>query len=152
MLGRRISDRIGVEDSGVHDGLALLDLETELERAKTTRRVELMVTPGDHLFSELAGRVTSGYEIHHGRTTAGAGVTPWMAGPGGALGHAAGNIWGCYVHGVFGDDGIRHQWLRTLDAEPNDRSWEGRVDTELDHVADLVEASLDMDRVLELLQ
>jgi len=60
LLGRRIEDPHGLE-GGDLDGLGLLDVTTTLVADKTTRQVEVL----------SGGRSLLGYEIHHGRTTAG---------------------------------------------------------------------------------
>ena len=90
-----------------------------------------------------------GYEIHHGRTRVGSDASAWVvdAEDGGVLGHAAAGHWGCYLHGVFGNDALRRDWLRRLGvAEHAPAAWKARIDEELDRLADAVEASLEVDR------
>jgi adenosylcobyric acid synthase len=93
MLGRTVRDPHGVEGGGEADGLGLLDLVTELQAGKTTRRVRV----GD----DETGAQLDGYEIHHGATTAGATAIPTLTGPEGALGWRSGNVRASYVHGLL---------------------------------------------------
>ena len=90
----------------------------------------------------------SGYEIHHGRTTLGAEAEPLMSVAGEPAGAAREAVWGCYLHGAFGDDELRAAWLASLrGSSAAVTRWEAHLDAELDRLADAVEASLDMDAV-----
>ncbi|HYW05594.1 MAG TPA: hypothetical protein VE913_01485, partial [Longimicrobium sp.] len=71
---------------------------------------------------------------------------------GSSVGAASGAVWGCYLHGIFGDDAMRAAWLGSLRAGPTvARNWEDHLDRELDRLADAVEAALDMDAVDRLI-
>jgi adenosylcobyric acid synthase len=163
MLGRRVRDPLGLEGGGDVDGLGLLDGETTLAAAKTTRRVRGVVGATEGAFAWLAGTEVGGYEIHHGETRLGTGATPLLAVDGVAAGAIRGGVWGCYLHGVFGDDAFRAAWLASIsppgDAAAGDAGgasplrWDAHLDGELERLADAVEAALDMaaiDRIADL--
>jgi adenosylcobyric acid synthase len=147
ILGRAVADPLGLEGGGEVAGLALLDVRTELAEAKTTRLAVASWTGGG-AFAALRGGTVSGYEIHHGRTDLGAAAEPLMSIQGEPAGAARGAVWGCYLHGAFGDDALRGAWLASLRAgTTSDTRWEAHLDAELDRLADAVETSLDMEAV-----
>ena len=108
MLGEALIDPHGID--GNAPGLGLLPLVTVFERDKTVRRREAVFggdVPGP--WAALSGVALQGYEIHHGQTAqhpalAAAGEPAHPVLPEG-LGwrNAAGNVLGCYLHGLFED-------------------------------------------------
>lgn len=157
LLGERLEDPLGLEAGGSAQGLGLLPLVTELQVGKTLRRTEgTALTP-------LAGAPlpVAGYEIHHGRSRcSGANVVMRDAvdealGWGQLDGAGTARIWGSYLHGVFDSDAFRHALLGCLRREaglpPADgAAWD--LGPELDRVADVVAASLDMAGIDALLR
>jgi adenosylcobyric acid synthase len=121
LLGRRIEDPHGLE-GGDLDGLGLLDVTTTLVADKTTRQVEVPWSGGSLL----------GYEIHHGRTTAGPLAREHL--PGG-LGWEQGAVRGVYVHGLFENTAYRQAFLDGLGWHGVAREWRAHLDAELDAVA-----------------
>jgi adenosylcobyric acid synthase len=121
LLGRRIEDRLGLE-GGDMDGLGLLDVTTTLGADKTTRQVEV----------PWGGGSLRGYEIHHGRTTAGPLAREIL--PDG-LGWEQGAVRGVYVHGMFEDTAYRQAFLDALGWRGMARDWRAHLDSELDAVA-----------------
>ncbi len=121
LLGRRIEDPHGLE-GGDLDGLGLLDVTTTLAADKTTRQVEV----------PWGGRLLLGYEIHHGRTTAGPLARDHL--PGG-LGWEQDAVRGVYVHGLFENTAYRQAFLEGLGWHGVARDWRAHLDTELDAVA-----------------
>jgi adenosylcobyric acid synthase len=99
----------------------------------------------------------TGYEIHMGRTVRNADAVPFLTitqrseqpcdEDDGCV-SADGRIWGCYLHGLFDNPGLRRSWLRTL-------GWNGSQDMATidpyDRLADAVEAELDDVRLAEIL-
>ncbi len=128
LLGRAILDPDGLEGGDI-EGLGLLDLTTTLHQEKTTRqrRVELR--------AEGPPIEVEGYEIHHGRTTAAAGVQETIAD---GLGWRQGSVSGVYLHGLFENTGYRAAFLSALGWRGKARDWRARIDAELEQVAGLM--------------
>ncbi|HSV61128.1 MAG TPA: cobyric acid synthase CobQ, partial [Variovorax sp.] len=90
-------------------GLGLLPLVTVFERDKTVRRRAAAFGELNGAWAALSGVPVQGYEIHHGQTAqhpalAAAGDLAHPVLPEG-LGwqNGAGNVLGCYLHGLFED-------------------------------------------------
>ena len=118
------------------------------------------------VLTELRGTALAGYEIHMGRTTS---PQPWLAMKrhgqnddpiaDGAMSHD-GRVWGCYLHGLFANDGFRRAWLASL-AESHtaaralpteiETSTATRFHAALDRLADAVEQALDLQRLERIL-
>ena len=145
MLGELVADPLGLEGGGEVRGLGLLPLRTSMELDKTTRVTNGQWVYGSPPVASVGAVNVTGYEIHHGDTEIGPDASCLVeieGRPGGAI---RGKVWGCYLHGLFANDELRRGWLRSLGAERrDDTSWEDRIDAELDRLADLLEASLDI--------
>ncbi|MGJ5142219.1 cobyric acid synthase [Bradyrhizobium oligotrophicum] len=146
MLGRMISDPDGHEGaSGSVTGLGLLDVETTLTDDKALREVQGTLMDGQLSFH--------GYEMHIGRTEGLATQRPFLTFSDGRHDGAVtadGLVAGCYVHGLFADDGLRSHWLRGLGSTTSGLSYETDVDTTLDAFAAHLERHVDVDRILAL--
>ena len=140
MLGRAVRDPDGVEGGGEAPGLGLLDLVTELQAGKTTRRVQL--TDGE------TGAQLDGYEIHHGATAAGATATPTLNGPDGPLGWRTGNVRASYVHGLLEHAAYRDALLAWAGIAPV-ATPEG-LDARLSAIAARVREAVDWPRIRAL--
>jgi adenosylcobyric acid synthase len=158
MLGRVVRDGPHVESTlGEAPGLALLPVETTFETAKATFQARARVRGGPSWMAAASGLEVEGYEIHMGRTRS---DRPWLditrrngaeaELPDGSV-SGDGRIWGCYLHGLFGNAGLRRLWLSSLSA-----SWKAATPADgaavslhaaLDRLADAVEAALDMRRL-----
>jgi adenosylcobyric acid synthase len=150
MLGRRIADPAGIEGApGAVDGLALLDIETELT--------------GDKALIEVSGRdiatgeSVSGYEMHVGRTSGKDLARPMLHLNNGTTSRAEGamsadgRIAGCYVHGLFAGDAFRHAYLNGLKARAESSvAYEHDIESTLEALADHHAAHLDLDRILAI--
>ena len=145
MLGMRVVDAEGVDgERGEATGLGLLQVETVMEQTKSLNQVEAV-----HV---ATGESSSGYEIHSGHT----------AGPGrarpvfrvGRRGEGAssrdGRICGTYIHGCFASDGFRSAWLRSLGGEPGGLVFGDMAEEALQHLAEAIEAHLNVDAILEI--
>jgi adenosylcobyric acid synthase len=156
MLGNMIRDPQRVE-SGVEamPGLGLLPVETVFAGDKTIFQSRARIVDGPGWLADLRGKTVEGYEIHMGRTRS---ESPWLeilARNGqpctendGSIG-ADGGIWGCYLHGLFGNSPLRRAWLASLPQEDGIETTDTRtcLDASLDRLADVVEAALDMKRL-----
>ena len=141
MLGRSLADPDGVEGPpGFVAGLGLLPVDTVLGGDKRLAAVRGL----------LAGVPFTGYEMHVGCTTG--DVSPLLAVdgiPGGAI-SADGRVAGCYVHGLFAQDGQRAAWLARLGHAAPPRHHEAEVEAVLDRLADHLEAHADVPALLTL--
>jgi adenosylcobyric acid synthase len=145
MLCRRIEDTV---ESGAGEvaGLGLLDADIAFAEAKTLRR-----WPRPH------GGPLAGYEIHHGRLSR-CGEGAWFEVDSEPQGIVCGVVFGTHWHGLLDNDDFRRAWLRRV-AEAAGRTGfvvadtdvAARRDAQLDVIADLLAAHLDVDAVLGLL-
>lgn len=168
MLGQKLYDPLHTEsDVAEMVGLGLLPMNTVFEADKITCQAEGTIAGGGPLLAPGRGEAVRGYEIHMGRTTFTAPVTPVLlvtsrAGrevdhPDGAE-SVDGLVFGTYLHGLFDNDGFRRSLLGTLRGRKGlTGEWAGgpaseaRIQEDLDALADLVRGSLDIERVRVLL-
>ena len=143
MLGRSVADPAGIEGApGVVPGLGMLPVDTVLGGDK-----RLVAVSG----VDAEGVSFRGYEMHLGQTVGEAAPLLRMADgrPEGAV-SADGLVAGCYVHGLFADDGQRGAWLRRLGTVPAGQDYEAGVEGVLDAFAAHLEGCLDVERLLGL--
>lgn len=153
LLGKQLNDSLGMERRGIHQGLDLLPFASSLHETKILSRKRGMINLGDGQFE------CAGYEIHHGRIEPFPDLKPVASGGvGEVLGYGqAGKpcrIWGTWLHGIFDCDAFRHAFLERLRREACLPFQKGRAysrDGDLDRIADVLEASLDMGKLLALL-
>jgi adenosylcobyric acid synthase len=110
MLGEALIDPHGID--GNAPGLGLLPLVTVFDEDKTVQHTRAQFDDVSGLWAALSGTHVQGYEIHHGQTAqhpamAAAGNVAQAVLPGG-LGwqNTAGNVLGCYLHGLFEDPAV----------------------------------------------
>ncbi|BCL77910.1 cobyric acid synthase [Ktedonobacteria bacterium brp13] len=133
MLSEQLHDPAGVEaEAGTIDtGLGLLPLTTvfQLVHEKVTQRCQAWITPAARrgLFAHLTEQAMHVYQIHVGRTTVDAtsSIGKDVHGTWGALrvdttqeleGYLSADGWcaGCYLHGLFENNHIRHGIIQAL--------------------------------------
>jgi len=96
------------------------------------------------------GAETTGYEIHHGRITREAGVEEFLGGA------RDGRVFGTMWHGSLEGDAFRRAFLAEVAAiagrtwTPSTVSFPVAREARLELLADLVEAHLDVDALLDL--
>jgi adenosylcobyric acid synthase len=151
MLGTRVADPRGVEGGGTAEGLSLLPVATEMDPEKRVCEATYRPAPG----AGLGDAAVAGYEIHAGRTVA-TGGTPLFADAPAGTGVRAGNVWGCYLHGLFENDALRRAVLEPLRAarglpEPAPVSYAAMLEHSIDRVAEAVRKHLDTEAVRALL-
>ncbi|WP_445170569.1 cobyric acid synthase [Mycolicibacterium sp. Dal123E01] len=142
MLCRHIGDTVETRAGDV-DGLGLFDADIDFAPDKVLR----------YWPSPL-----SGYEIHHGRVTRCA-EGGWFEADGIVQGYVRGAVFGTHWHGVLDNDGFRRDWLTAVAAAAGrdgfqvagDTNVAARRDAQLDVMADLLAAHLDVDALLSLL-
>ncbi|MEJ2597282.1 MAG: cobyric acid synthase [Anaerolineales bacterium] len=154
MLGRSIRDPEHTEAQvDETQGLELLEIETVFGGKKSTHRVQAVVRNGPSWMKELAGSKLEGYEIHMGKTTP---SSPWLEvlqrsgkpahGMDGGV-SKDGRVWGCYIHGIFGNSAFRRAWLESLGWAAERSSPANGFAGALTYLADQVEAAMDMQRL-----
>jgi adenosylcobyric acid synthase len=160
MLGRTIRDPDHAESStDVVPGLGLLPAETVFEREKVTHQAQARLLGGPGWLAGLTGEMVRGYEIHMGRTQ---GDHTWLeiterSGESTAVRDGIvtrdGQVWGCYLHGLFQNKRLRRAWLASL-------GWRGEgldaqpitgFDVGFDRLADAVETALDMEYLEDII-
>ncbi|HEX7968081.1 MAG TPA: cobyric acid synthase CobQ, partial [Stellaceae bacterium] len=136
----------GVEGSaGEAEGLGLLDVETVLTQEKV-----LLEADGVDCAS---GAPVRGFEMHMGRTAGPATARPMLrlGGRGDGALSPDGRIAGCHLHGLFAGDAFRRGFLARVGGAGDPLlDYERRIEATLDALADHLEASLDVKRLLEI--
>lgn len=159
MLGDRLRDPEHVE-SRVPEvaGLGLLNMDVEFRSEKRTAQAVGEIRAEGWL-SELDGVNVDGYEIHAGVNEFHEGCKPWLYVNGALDGvmNAGGNVLGSYVHGLF-DNGALWRALRDHvragkgmgadDSRP--MTMDEFREHEFDRIADIVRASVDMERIYRI--
>jgi adenosylcobyric acid synthase len=162
MLGQRIYDPEHIESSNDQiEGLGFFPIETSFLPEKATYQVHAQVTGGHAWLASLAACDLQGYEIHMGRTDS---ASTWLkvhtrnGSPceivDGSI-TADGKIWGCYLHGLFGNTAFRHAWLSSLGWIPTGPSSTAQaadpLETSLTYLADEVESAINIREIERML-
>lgn len=158
MLGNELIDEYGVEEGGTEEGLKLLNFSTIFAKEKTTRQTETEIinTPD---FIDLYNSTIKGYEIHMGSTIdpeENPFTTSDITDNGGFVNN---NIMGTYIHGIFENDNFvdaiisglikKTGKIVTIDTIIND--FDIYKESQYDLLADLIEESLDINAILNIL-
>jgi len=168
MLGGRILDPLHTESElGEAEGLGLLPMSTLFAPDKVTTLSSGEIQGRGALLGSLRGLPVAGYEIHMGRTTTAPGLGPAVrireragqaADDDDGAESADGLVFGTYLHGLFDSDAFRAGFLGALRrrkglAGPWERgpAFAARRQADLDALAAMVRANLDMGRVYDLL-
>jgi len=160
MLGKWIKDPCGIEsETAEAEGLSLLSIGTTFIDQKSTHQVSAVINNKTGWSASINGEMIQGYEIHMGKTQYLDGKG-WLSikrqggshvdEPDGAM-NENGQIWGCYVHGLFENNDLRHAWLRSLGWDSGKASPEFSLDQSFDQLADVLEKSLNMDKLNKII-
>jgi len=156
MLGRRVADRLGVENKAVLNGLGLLDIESYFQKKKQVFQSRAKAIN--------AGYTVKGYEIHHGvsRRINGAmpmflinkrGKTKTVIKDGAC--NLGKNVWGTYLHGIFDNFCLRRDFLNTLRIKKGlalDTQRDSfEQDKEFDKLAHLLRKNLNMQLLYQII-
>ena len=137
MLGKTLNDPHNLEGGYTSQGLGLLAINTTLEAIKTTQQTTATLVN--------SGAQVTGYEIHHGKTSAASGVKPYLKNQqGDVIGFVQGNIAGMYAHGLFDNGVYRQEFLQKLGIAAQAGEWSEQVDAALDTLALHLETHCDM--------
>lgn len=136
-------------DDPVESGLGLIDAMAALD-------ADIVFAP-DKVLRRWQGSL-GGYEIHHGRV-ARCHEDAWFEVDGYPHGYRRGQIFGTHWHGLFDNDDFRRLWLTDAAAAAgrdgfvvaDDVDVSARRDAQLDMMANLLDAHLDVDAVIGLL-
>ncbi len=152
MLGENISDPLCSECGGSISGMGLLDCRTVFGHEKTQTRTNGSFGDIGGVFSCLSGAEFSGYEIHMGSTES-RGKQLLDCG-----GEYSGNVYGCYIHGIFDSPQVSERIVKTL-YERKGVKYRGGVidrnaykDSQFDILADGVRKSIDMELLYKIVR
>ena len=146
MLGRTLSDPLGVEGGGSLDGMGLLETTTVFSAEKTTTRTACSFPACQGLFLPLSGCPLEGYEIHMGQSE--------------ALFTVSGSVLGTYLHGLFDSPQLVERLVGLL-MEEKGLTWQGEESQEslwsykqrqYDKLAQILRGSLDLKKIYEIVE
>lgn len=168
MLGEVIRDPQHTESQNDEAaGLGLLGMETVFASEKLTSQVVAQCHDLHFMGQSISADNLQGYEIHMGHTafTREADKHPFTvcqrrgkacASQEGTA-NAAGNVFGTYIHGVFDNDVFRRSVLNALrhskglEALANTRNVMAEKQQAYEHLADVVENALDMEKLYQIM-
>jgi adenosylcobyric acid synthase len=154
MLGRSIDDPVEAVRPEPVAGLDWLPVDTFFQASKVTRQRR----------GHAGGQRVAGYQIHHGRTAASESADGWItlddaygrAGDGATAQDGA--VKGTSLHGLFEEDGFRGAFLAEVAERRGKRrpasgvNFAAARESQIDRLADLLEAHLDLGAVEAMLR
>ncbi len=157
MMGDNIEDPDCTEGGGSIVGMGLLGIKTVFKNEKKITRISGKFNNISGIFSELSGKKFSGYEIHMGESY---GIKNGMLelSDGYIDGAFHGNVYGCYVHGIFDENEIAEGIVRSLYNAKGLEYTEKAIDRkaykekQYDILADEVRKNIDMNLVYKILE
>lgn len=172
MLGLEISDPDGTEQRGAVAGMGLLPVRTVFRQEKRMTRVEGKFLSLEGALHDLSGASFIGYEIHMGKSALTEDGTPLVSicrelrqgsVPGGSRGRSdgacRGNVYGCYVHGIFdapeAAGGFLSALLKKKGCDPSEiraRDWKAYKEEQYDRLADIIRQSVDTEAVYQIIE
>ena len=173
MLGQEISDPDGTEQKGTVAGMGLLPVRTVFQHEKRRTRVEGKFLSLEGILKDLSGSPFTGYEIHMGKSSLTEDGRPLVSISeelsGGSVsggrssahpdGACRGNVYGCYVHGIFdapeAAGGFLSALLKKKGYDPSEiraRDWKAYKEEQYDRLADIIRESVDMETVYRIIE
>ena len=173
MLGQEISDPDGTEQKGTVAGMGLLPVRTVFQQEKRRTRVEGKFLSLEGILKDLSGSPFTGYEIHMGKSSLTEDGRPLVSISeelsGGSVsggrssahpdGACRGNVYGCYVHGIFdapeAAGGFLSALLKKKGYDPSEiraRDWKAYKEEQYDRLADIIRESVDMETVYRIIE
>ena len=132
------------------------------------------------ILKDLSGMEFEGYEIHMGESSPLQGEDPVGSSHAGSLveftditeaenisgagrlrpdGAQRGNVYGCYVHGIFDAPGCAEGFISALlkrkgydPSQIQARDWKAYKEEQYDRLADIIRESLDMERIYQIIE
>ncbi len=157
ILGEKISDPEEMEGGGSIPGIGLLKTETVFRNSKICSRVRGSFGNISGIFSSLSGHKFEGYEIHAGETKC-SGKNLITFENGSPDGVYNGNVYGCYVHGIFDNTEISEEIVKSLYKskgisyrECNPVSRIQYKEKQFDIIADAVRKNMDMELIYRII-
>ena len=157
MLGYDLYDPFASEESGRESGLSLLHFETVFSNKKITRQVKANILNLPDFIKPLKNTEISGYEIHMGESKNSRELSFSIV-SGREDGFVNRNIFGTYIHGIFDNNHFSEALLQGLAKQNNKNIMFDKTDIyvyknkEYDKMADLLEESLDLDALFDILK
>ena len=155
MLGRNISDPLGMENGGSEEGLGLLAVDTVLENDKTLQKFSGSITGATGILEGIGRREAEGYEIHMGSTGPYEELCEFTSG---GTGYCRGNVYGTYIHGFFDKKEITVPILERVALQRGKKintdpiaDYNVFKDSQYDMLAKGLRESLDMERIYEIM-
>lgn len=162
MLGKALHDPDGVEEGGCLSGMGLLPVTTRFLNEKTRTQVTGQFRRLEGAFAGLSGRQLAGYEIHMGATEGDFSPAVELTSQTGESkgdGAQAGNVLGCYVHGLFDREDVAQGLLQSLLAAKGLDPEEAKAfdldsyrEEQYDKLADLVRQNLDLPSIYRIME
>lgn len=161
MMGARLLDPDGVEGGGTMDGMGLFPASTTFYGEKTRTRVSGRFLQADGIFSDMVETAFEGYEIHMGKTQTPCGPLLELSSADVDMpttdGIFSGNIFGCYIHGLFDKAECAAALVnclrkaKGLSPAASTLDWADYKQRQYDILAENMRKSLDMDMIYEIL-
>ena len=159
MLGNNLTDEVGVEEGGSETGLKLLNFSTVFAKKKTTRQTKTKIINLPDFIDNLSDTAITGYEIHMGSTIDAAEKYFTISDISENGGFVNKNILGTYIHGIFENDkfvncmisGLIKKTGKKISLNDNITDFESYKDSQYELLANLVEESLDIERIMNIL-
>lgn len=166
MMGEELHDPVLTESDKYksQQGLGIFPMDITYSSPKIARQVEALISSHSS-WGDLAGINLEGYEIRHGVSEIKRQDMPSMDLTGGGnreiIGLATRDMAavGTYLHDLFHNDVFRRRWLNLLRRrkglpplkEENTIDSRKRKEEAYDHLADVLEENIDLDRLYKIL-